>query len=83
MTDKRIINYLRNVLVHMWYGNYNIICLQCLSHYIYLICHIRNENICGLQYTPYDIITNVILCHIRYISSAEILGTKQILCDFI
>ena len=45
--------------------------------------HIRNDNSCGHEYTLYDDITFVQLCHVLNISNDTLCGTEQILLKFI
>ena len=39
----------KHALIHMWYGNYELICLQYVSHSLRYMHNISNENIFGCK----------------------------------
>ena len=72
-----------NASIHMQDGISEFNYLLFVSLYLYQKIRIRKNNICGCKYTPYDLITNILLCHICHISNDNIWGNEKILCEFI
>ena len=51
--------------------------MSCVMMYIFLLRHIRNDDLCGYENTPYDIITSVHLCCVRHIRNEDICGGEK------
>ena len=58
-------------------------CLWTVSWYISLMRHIRNENVCEHEYTPYDTNKLFQLFHVRHKRNIDIIGTEQTFWGFI
>ena len=56
--------------------------LQFLLWYLFRIHHIRNYDLCGYGWTPYDIIKFIHLCHVRHIRNEYICFIEETLCEF-
>ena len=75
--------YPKHILIHMRDVNHDIICLKFLSHSLWKIYHISNDDMCGCKHAPYYFIMNVNLFHIYHINNDGLCGTEHVLCDFI
>ena len=76
--------FTNNVLVNTWNGNYKPNSMKFVPHLIwYTGVHIRNDYICGVKQTPYNMINNVHLNHEINIRNENICGNGQILCKFV
>ena len=66
----------------MWHGNYLLNWIWFVSCSLCNIFHISKKDLYGWKYTQYNIITDVIFCHIHHIQKDYICGTQHIPCKF-